>query len=56
MLKQLVLHKQRGKKKASDLLLRCLMAHGVNTIYGLPGEENADVMVSMKSTHIDFIT
>ena len=28
--------------KASDLLLRCLEAEGVEYIFGVPGEENAD--------------
>ncbi|MCX7115041.1 MAG: acetolactate synthase large subunit [Gammaproteobacteria bacterium] len=43
--------------KASDLLLKCLEQQGVNTIYGLPGEENADVMMSLlHHPTIQFIT
>jgi len=31
--------------KASDLFVRCLEAEGVTRIYGVPGEENADLMM-----------
>ena len=31
--------------KASDLFVRCLEAEGVERIFGVPGEENADVMI-----------
>lgn len=42
--------------KASDLLLQCLIAQGVDTIYGVPGEENADVMMSLLRHPLRFIT
>ena len=42
--------------KASDLLLKCLEAQGVNTMYGVPGEENADVMMSLMTSSIKFIS
>jgi acetolactate synthase-1/2/3 large subunit len=42
--------------KASDLLLACLQEQGVRTIYGVPGEENADVMISLLNHTIKFIT
>ena len=41
--------------KASDLLLRCLEREGVNTIFGVPGEENADVMISLLDSPIEFV-
>ena len=41
--------------KASDLFVRCLEAEGVERIYGVPGEENADVMISLLDSNIDFI-
>ena len=41
--------------KASDLFLRCLEKEGVNTIYGVPGEENADIMISLLNSSIEFI-
>jgi len=41
--------------KASDLFLKCLEAEGVDTIYGVPGEENADLMISLLDSSIDFI-
>lgn len=42
--------------KASDLFVQCLENEGVEYIFGLPGEENADVMISLKeSQKIKFI-
>lgn len=41
--------------KASDLFLRCLEAQGVDTIFGVPGEENADIMISLLNSSIEFI-
>lgn len=41
--------------KASDLLLACLAAHGVDRIFGVPGEENADVMLSLPDSTVDFV-
>ena len=42
--------------KASDLFLRCLEEEGVDTIFGVPGEENADIMISLLDSPIEFIT
>ncbi len=33
--------------KASDLLVKCLEEENVEYIFGIPGEENADLMISM---------
>ena len=42
--------------KASDLLVKCLEEEGIEYIFGVPGEENADFMMSLEdSTHIKFI-
>src|SRR6056297_347560 len=42
--------------KASDLLVRCLEAEGIEYIFGVPGEENADFMMSLeKSEQIRFV-
>ncbi len=42
--------------KASDLLVKCLEAEGIEYIFGVPGEENADFMISLeKSKTIKFI-
>jgi acetolactate synthase I/II/III large subunit len=41
--------------KASDLFLRCLEAEGVDTIFGIPGEENADFMISLLDSPIEFV-
>lgn len=42
--------------KASDLLVKCLEEEGIEYIFGVPGEENADFMISLeKSGKINFI-
>ena len=42
--------------KASDLFVQCLEQEGVEYIFGVPGEENADFMISLeKSETIKFI-
>ncbi len=42
--------------KASDLFVRCLEEEGVTLVFGVPGEENADFMMSLeKSKTIRFI-
>jgi len=42
--------------KASDLLVKCLEEEGIEYIFGVPGEENADFMMSLeKSNKIKFV-
>ena len=42
--------------KASDLCIQCLEEEGIEYIFGVPGEENADFMMSLeKSDKIKFI-
>jgi len=41
--------------KASDLFVRCLENEGVTHIFGVPGEENADVMISLLDSSIEFV-
>src|SRR6056297_126796 len=42
--------------KASDLFVKCLEAEGIDYIFGVPGEENADFMISLEeSDSINFI-
>src|SRR5699024_12510888 len=42
--------------KCSDLLVQCLEAEGIEYIFGVPGEENADFMISLqKSDNIRFV-
>ena len=36
--------------KASDLLVRCLEEEGIEYIFGVPGEENADFMMSLEQS------
>jgi acetolactate synthase-1/2/3 large subunit len=42
--------------KASELFVRCLENEGVEYIFGIPGEENLDVMDSLIDSDIKFIT
>ena len=41
--------------KASDLFIKCLEEEGVTRIFGVPGEENADFMLSLKQSKIEFV-
>jgi acetolactate synthase-1/2/3 large subunit len=42
--------------KASDLFVQCLEIEGIDYIFGVPGEENADFMISLEmSDNIRFI-
>jgi len=42
--------------KASDLFVKCLETEGIEYIFGVPGEENADFMISLQaSKKIKFI-
>ncbi len=41
--------------KASTLFVKCLEKEGVEYIFGLPGEENADIMISLMDSKIDFV-
>jgi acetolactate synthase I/II/III large subunit len=41
--------------KASDLFVKCLESEGVEYIFGLPGEETNDFMISMLDSKIRFI-
>jgi acetolactate synthase-1/2/3 large subunit len=42
--------------KASDLLVRCLEDEGIEYVFGVPGEENADFMLSLEqSEKIEFV-
>ncbi|MDJ0787763.1 MAG: acetolactate synthase large subunit [Myxococcota bacterium] len=41
--------------KASDLFVRCLEVEGIEYIFGVPGEENADFMMSLEGSPVKFI-
>ncbi len=41
--------------KASDLLVQCLEQEGITHIFGVPGEENADFMLSLENSSIEFV-
>ena len=41
--------------KVSDLFVKCLEAEGVERIFGVPGEENADFVMSLEGSPIDLV-
>ncbi|RMG59216.1 MAG: acetolactate synthase large subunit [Deltaproteobacteria bacterium] len=41
--------------KASDLLVSCLEGEGVTHIFGVPGEENLDLLESLRTSAIKFV-
>jgi acetolactate synthase-1/2/3 large subunit len=41
--------------KASDLLVRALEAEGVQYVFGVPGEENLDLLESLRTSSIRFV-
>jgi acetolactate synthase-1/2/3 large subunit len=41
--------------KASDVFVRCLEAEGVKYIFGIPGEENLDMLESLRNSKIKLI-
>ncbi|WP_292665430.1 thiamine pyrophosphate-binding protein, partial [Mesorhizobium sp.] len=43
-------------KKGSDLLIAALENEGVDRIFGVPGEENLDVLESLRTSRIELIT
>lgn len=42
--------------KASELFVRCLEQEGIGAIFGIPGEENVDVMDALLESNLRFIT
>ncbi len=42
--------------KASELFIKCLENEGVEYIFGIPGEENLDVMDALLDSSIQFVT
>lgn len=55
IVESLPLDDKHEKMKASDLLVKCLEAEEVEYIFGIPGEENADMMISLLESKIKFI-
>jgi len=44
-----------SRMKASDLLVECLEAEGVEYAFGVPGEELEDLLFSLRDSSVDFI-
>ena len=42
-------------KKGSDLLVEALENEGVDRIFGVPGEENLDVLESLRNSKIELV-
>ena len=41
--------------KASDLIVKALEKEGVEYIFGVPGEENLDLLESIRNSKIKFV-
>jgi acetolactate synthase I/II/III large subunit len=41
--------------KVSDLIVKCLEREGVKYVFGVPGEENEDILFSLESSPVRFI-
>ncbi len=41
--------------KASELIVKCLENENVDYIFGIPGEENLDLMDALLESNIQFI-
>ncbi len=41
--------------KASDLFVKALEAEGVRCVFGLPGEENLDLLESLRASGVRFV-
>jgi acetolactate synthase-1/2/3 large subunit len=42
--------------KAAELLVHCLENEGVEYIFGIPGEENIDILDALLDSRIRFVT
>jgi acetolactate synthase-1/2/3 large subunit len=42
--------------KASELIVKCLANEGVRYVFGIPGEENMDVVDALVGSSIQFVT
>jgi acetolactate synthase-1/2/3 large subunit len=47
---------QAASQSAAELLVKCLENEGVQYIFGIPGEENIDIMDALLSSSIKFVT
>ena len=48
--------KPAKQQTAAEVLVKCLENEGVEYIYGIPGEENIDIMDALLSSKIKFVT
>ena len=46
---------ENNKKKASDLFVQALEAEGVDHIFAVPGEENLDMVESLRNSSIKLV-
>ena len=44
-----------SERSASDLLVECLRAEGVDRVFGIPGEETLDLNASLQDSGIEFV-
>ncbi len=46
---------EKTVKNTAQVLVECLQEEGVDTIFGIPGEETLDLMFAIKESKIRFI-
>ena len=51
-----MVYAKMGHMKASDLFVHCLKNEGVEYVFGVPGEENLDLLKSLESSSVEFIS
>ena len=44
-----------NQPSTAEVLVECLKAEGVRVVFGIPGEENLDLMFALKHSDIRFI-
>ncbi len=52
---QLPIEKETGKMNTAQLLIKCFEEEGVKVIFGIPGEENLDIINAINESSIEFI-
>ncbi|MGB8453721.1 MAG: acetolactate synthase large subunit [Anaerocolumna sp.] len=51
-----IICQENGQLNVAQMLIKCLEQEGVEYIFGIPGEENLELMLALKKSKIKFIT
>ena len=47
---------EKRQKNTAEMLVESLLAEGVDTIFGIPGEETLDLMFAIRDSGIRFLS